>query len=309
MKLKVPVNSYESAVMQIEAGANEIYLGLEEPSLKRMSFSARAQITSKGIRSNLSLEEFEKITAYAHANNVNVDFTVNCQHVCNSKDDFYRKNYLEYVKRGADFGVDALIVADIGNLIAIRQAGIDTPIIAGSYFSIFNSETVKLLRDFGVFRVVLPDHVLLEEIKSIKENTDLEVEVFIGYGCANLCGSCNFCHNNGEEYDLGVPCRGIYKRNDGEVGNFIDSCQDCAICSIGDLKDIKVDSLKLIGRETDCTTAATTTKMYRNAIDMYEKTGKMDRNEIISMIPWWSEVMCPNNRCRYKENKVVISYV
>lgn len=309
MKLKVPVNSYESAVMQIEAGANEIYLGIEEPFLKRMSFSARAQVTSKGIHSNVTLEELEKIIAYAHIHNVKVDFTANCQHVCHSKDDFYRKRYLEYVKRGVALGVDALIVADVGNLIAIRQAAIDTPVIAGSFLNIFNGETVKLLCDLDVFRVVLPDHVLIEEIRSIKENTDLEVEIFVGYGCANIGGSCNFSHNNGEKYDLGVPCRGYYKRKDGEVGNYLDCCQDCAICSIPALGDIKVDSLKLIGREADCKSAATTTRMYRKAIDMYEKTGKVERREIIQTIPWWGRAMCQNNRCRYKENRADKSYI
>src|SRR5690554_143907 len=232
MKLKVPVNSYDSAVSQIEAGANEIYLGLEDENFQRMSYSARAQVTGKGKRSNLEIGEFEKVVKYAHSKNVKIDFTVNCQHVSKSKDDFYRKGYLEYVKRGIDLGVDALIVSDIGNLIFLNKAKITTPIIAGSYFNVFNRESVDLLRELGVFRVVLPDQVTMEEIRSIKENTDLEVEVFIGYGCSNLGGSCNFFHNNGEKFDLGVPCRSNFKLKSCEITNILDACPDCAICSI-----------------------------------------------------------------------------
>lgn len=100
MKLKVPVNSYEAAVKQIEAGADEIYMGLEDSHFNRMSYSARAQITSQGVHSNLRDEEFARIVEYAHSKNVTVDFTANCQHVTNSTDDFYREGFLEYVERG-----------------------------------------------------------------------------------------------------------------------------------------------------------------------------------------------------------------
>ena len=157
MKLKVPVNSYDSAVSQIEAGANEIYMGLEVERFQRMSYSARAQVTGKGKRSNLEIGEFEKVVKYAHSKNTKVDFTVNCQHVSKSKEDNYRKGYLEYVKRGIELGVDALIVSDIGNLLALNKEKITTPIIAGSYFNVFNHQTVELLQELGVFRVVLPD--------------------------------------------------------------------------------------------------------------------------------------------------------
>ena len=73
------------------------------------------------------------------------------------------------------------------------------PIIAGSYLNCFNRETVNFLIKLDVFRICIPDQVTFNEIKSIKENTDLEIEIFVGYGCSNLAGMCKFYHNSGEK--------------------------------------------------------------------------------------------------------------
>lgn len=308
MKIKVPVNTYESAVKQIEAGADEIYMGLEDSYFNRMSYSARAQITSHDVHSNLKEEEFGRIVEYAHSKKVAVNFTANCQHVTNSDNDFYREGFIKYVKRGIALGVDALIVADIGNLIALRKNGISTPIIAGSYLNGFNCETVDFLKKLDVFRICIPDQVTFDEVKAIKIHTDLEIEIFIGYGCSNLAGVCNFCHNNGEKIRVGVPCRANFKVKNKGITNILDACPDCAVCSIPKLYDLGIDSLKIIGRETDCREVAQITKMYKTAIQMYEKTGKFNRREIISAIPWWEDNMC-FERCKYEDTGLLRSYL
>lgn len=308
MKLKVPVNSYDTAVKQIESGADEIYMGIDDVTLCTMSYSARAQITSHGIHSTLTEHDFEKVVTYAHSKNVVVNFTVNCQHISNSSDDFFRRQYLRHVQKGISMGVDALIVSDIANLIYLNEHGIQTPIIAGSYLGAFNIETVNLLKQLGVFRVCLPDQVKLDEIKEIKSLTDLQIEVFIGYGCSNISGSCNFCHNSGEQKNVGVTCRGLFNCDANESTTILDACCNCAICSIPYLYNIKVDSIKLIGRETNSDDIFQITRMYRNAIDEYVLTGNMDAQKIISQISWWRDVMCPN-RCKYKPAGIYRSYL
>lgn len=308
MRLKVPVNSYESAVRQINAGADEIYLGLEDGHFNRMSYSARAQVTAQGIRANLTEEEFSRTVRYAHAHHVAVNYTANCQHVSNSKDDFYRKGYLEYVQRGVDLGADAVIVADIGNLLALKKQGIQIPLIAGSYIGVFNSETAELMKHLGVFRICLPDQILLSEIRTIKEKTDIEIEIFIGYGCSNLSGSCCFCHNNGERKQVGVTCRAAFQTEHYGINSSLDVCTDCAVCSIPKLYDLGIDSLKLVGRETDCIEAAEITRMYKAAIRMYAETGALNPASIISSIPWWKEAMCPG-RCKYEQTDLLRSYL
>lgn len=308
MKLKVPVNSYKAAVKQIEAGADEIYMGLEDIHFNRMSYSARAQIVSSGIHSNLTEEEFAKSVQYAHSKNVTVNFTANCQHVTKSENDFYRKDFITYVRRGIDLGVDALIVSDIGNLTALRKNGIETPIIAGSYFNCFNRETVHFLEQLQVFRICIPDQVTYSEIKTIKENTDLEIEIFVGYGCSNLAGMCKFYHNSGENIPLGVPCRAKFKRNGQESISILDACPDCAVCSIPKLYDLGIDSLKLIGREMPIDEVVQTTKMYHTAIQQYADFKTFNKKEIISHISWWEDSMC-RERCKYEDTALIRSYI
>lgn len=308
MRLKVPVNTFKSAVNQIEAGADEIYMGLESSLFNRMSYSARAQITAHEVHSNFTEEEFAETVNYAHSKNVSVSFTANCQHVTNSPNNFYRKKYIEYVQKGIDLGADAVIVSDIGNIVALRNSGIKSPIIAGSYFNCFNRETVEFLKDLGVFRVCLPDQVTHEEIRSIKQSTDIEIETFIGYGCSNVAGSCNFCHNSGEKIKVGVTCRAKFRTSTGEVSSVLDACTDCAICSIPQLYSIGVDSLKIIGREMDCTELAEITRMYKKAIQMYEAFGKVECKEIVSSISWWENIMC-SKRCKYENSDLTRSYI
>lgn len=301
VKIKAPVNSLESAVKQIQAGADEIYMGMDDSLFSKMSFSARAQVTSHGVHSTLPPREFKEIVDYAHSMNVLVDFTVNCQFVSNSHQGFLRKHYLEHVIAGIDMGVDALIVSDIGNIIFLRENGITTPIIAGSYFNAFNVETINLLANLGVVRVCLPDQMKLCEIKEIIDKTNLEMEVFIGYGCANLSGSCNFCHNNGEQIHVGVTCRNEYDIEGCNKCNILDACCDCAICSIPFLIDIGVQSAKLVGRESSGEDFYQITRMYRNAIDSYKATGHFDKDKIMMQVPWWKNAMC-SMRCKYSSN-------
>ena len=283
MKLKVPVNSYASAVRQIDAGADEIYMGLEDTFFHTMSFSARAQITAGGRRSTLTEEEFAKSVQYAHARNVAVNFTANCQHITKSPDDFYRRAFLDYVRRGIALGADALIVGDIGNLLALRREGVEIPIIAGSYLNCFNSETADFLKQLGVFRICIPDHVTLEEIKRIKARSDVEIEVFVGYGCSNLGGMCRLYHNSGEQVRLGVPCRASFSLEGRAPECVMDVCPDCSICSIPKLCEAKIDSLKLTGREMNFEEVVKLTTMYKDAI----QTCKIGRASCRERVSWY----------------------
>ena len=310
MKMKVPVNSFDSAVRQIESGADEIYMRMTDEIFSTMSFSARAQITSHGIHSTLSPLEFQRTLNYAHSKNVSVNYTVNCQYMSNSHNSFFRKRYLEHVLNGVKMGVDALIVSDIGNILYLKENGITTPIIAGSYLSAFNTDTLCLLSELGVVRVCLPDQMKLDEIKELIDSTGLEIEVFIGYGCSNISSLCNFCHNSGEQLNVGVTCRDSYYVKHECECNILDACCNCAICAIPALIDMGVDSVKLVGRESNNEDLFCITKMYRSAIDSYLSTGLLNKELIISQIPWWKNVMC-SMRCKYNchTNNIYQSYL
>ena len=72
-----------------------------------------------------------------------------------------------------------------------------------------------------------------------------------------------------------------------------------------------VDVIKIIGRGKNISFIASLVYVYRRVIDEL-KAGKEIheiRKEILESVPWWKEVFCNCNRCKYKradENKYLI---
>jgi collagenase-like PrtC family protease len=207
MKVMSPVSSLNTARMQILAGADEIYVGLDHDTFQNVSFSGRGRFNNKGKKVSPSLDELKEIVKLSHEHNVIVNFAANTSHMSQSKDDSIEKAYQEYVRAGIEAGVDQIIVGDMGNLMLLYEMKVNKPIVASVFLATFNIEAIRFWKTLGVTRVVLPHHVLLDEIKMIKENVDIEIEIFAGVGCSNIDGSCCFLHNCGENCDLGIPCK------------------------------------------------------------------------------------------------------
>lgn len=316
MNIMAPVNSYQSALLQIKAGADEIYVGLHDDFMDNLTFSGRGKVSNNGIKINPDLEELQKIIKLAHENNIKVNYTANTQYMSDSKDNYFQKKYYEYVKAGIDLGVDQIIVGDIGNILYLRKKKISLPIVGSTFLSTFNVESAKFWKSLGVKRVVLPHQVTISEIAEIKKNVNIELEIFVGVGCSNIDGSCQFLHNAGEDIQFGLPCKSLYcvKRDNEDLGkhNFIDATLDCALCSLYKLYDIGVDAIKIIGRDQNPIFTSAITRIHRKCIDHIEKYNTLDKvdiEEYIKNIPWWKKQFCDNNRCKYKNNRIISSYV
>ena len=65
MKVMAPVSSYQTCVQQIKAGANEIYVGMEDDTFNKISFSGRGKHNNQGRKINPSYEELCNIVKYA----------------------------------------------------------------------------------------------------------------------------------------------------------------------------------------------------------------------------------------------------
>ena len=88
-------------------------------------------------------------------------------------------------------GLDAVIVQDIGMLDVIRKTMPDLPIHASTQMSVHTIEQIKELEKLGVKRVVLARELSIKEIKEIRNNTNLELEVFVhGALCVSVSGQC-----------------------------------------------------------------------------------------------------------------------
>jgi U32 family peptidase len=107
---------------------------------------------------------------------------------------------LKQAGQAVEMGIDALIVADIGLLLTLKQEGIRIEIHMSTGGTTFNSETAKFYEELGVSRIVLPRHLMPEEMEAIvKTCPSIKFEAFIlNSGCKNIDGFCTFQHGINE---------------------------------------------------------------------------------------------------------------
>ena len=259
-ELLAPAANYEGLLACVNAGCDAVYLG-------GSMFGARA------FADNFTDEEIVKAIRYAHVLGVKVYLTVNTL----VKEREFEK-CLSFVKPFADTGLDAFIVQDLGLMAALKDRYPDVSLhVSTQAFStgIFSFDYYK---ELGASRVVTARELTLEELKIIRENTDLEIEAFVhGAMCYCYSGQCLFSSTlggrSGNRGRCAGPCRQPYapfidgrKLSPGYVLSMKDQC---ALPILDKLTGAGIDSFKIEGRMKKSEYAAFVTAMYRKYIDKY----------------------------------------
>jgi len=271
MELLAPVGNFECLVAAIEAGCDAVYLGGK-------LFGARA------FSDNFTDNELIEAINYAHLYGVKVYVTVNTLVYEREVDSFL--NYVDFLHKN---NVDALIIQDIGMMDLVRKLYPNLELHASTQMHIHNIEGVKLVESLGLKRVVLARETSIDTIRYIKENTNIELEVFVqGALCISYSGQCLMSsligNRSGNRGTCAGSCRQKYNliSSGKKVNNeeYILSTKDlCSLESIGDLIDIGVNSFKIEGRMKSREYVYLVTKIYRKAIDSYLSCGKVVINE------------------------------
>lgn len=190
MEITSPISHVDEIEPLVAAGAKEFYCGVV-PSNWVAQFNTGA--VNRRYFSNLpSLSELEKAVTIAHGLGAQMFLVLNAQH--------YGATQLDaLVNLGDSFqkmGGDAVIVADLTLIVALREQVPDLGIHVSSVASCRNSAAVGFYRDLGVRRVILPRDVTLDEIEVITRGVpDIEIEVFIlNDGCVFEEGVCHTIH-------------------------------------------------------------------------------------------------------------------
>ena len=307
MKLKVPVNSLASAKMQIKAGADEIYAAFSSGDFNNITFSGRGKKSTLGQKTEVSYDEFVEIVKLAHDSNVIVEMAANTYRMSddsNGGNDIQSK-YLSYVEKGVAAGADRIIVADIGNIISIKKRFPDIPITASVFFETFNIYQMKLLESLGIQKIVLDHCVTIPEIEELVRGSTADIEVFCQLGCSFMQYTCSLYHSAVDNINLGLPCRAKYKINQCEGGtSILDTAEDCALCTLPELKAIGVSSIKVTGRDKEYKFITSITHIYATVLSLMERNISM--KEIQGILDekydfgWWRESFCRAKRCKYK---------
>lgn len=315
IKILAPARNYEIAQMHVEAGADEIYLGVDSGDFNIYSYGGRFRKMNNVLSQVESVEELKKISELCKKKGVLVQLTANMHYIPPE----FEEGYIEHLRKCAPY-VDQIIISNIGLISKVRKAGIDKDIAAGSFTFIPNSEMIKYLQSLGVIRVVLPHAARISDIAKIhKAVPDMQLEIFSLIGGGNNCGRCMMFHSP-IRCDIGPGCRARYDVTyDGKVHErvrYMDAAADCALCSMKELIDAGAYSLKIVGREMKNEVVAS---QFTEIFYEYRKCVMkgMEKNEIKKYLSEnvfgydlvWVERFCKDQRCKFWDTKVVKSYV
>ena len=177
-ELLAPAGDLERLKIAFAYGADAVYIG--------GAFNLRANAD------NFKLEEIEKGVEYAHKLNKKVYVTVNI--AMHNKE---LKKIKDYLLKLDKIHVDAIIVSDPKIIELAKETNLE--IHLSTQASTLNKEAIEFWKNEGVSRIVLARECTKEDIIDIKNNIDIELEVFIhGAMCASYSGRCvlsNFLTN------------------------------------------------------------------------------------------------------------------
>ncbi|OGW75953.1 MAG: hypothetical protein A2Z72_04615 [Omnitrophica bacterium RBG_13_46_9] len=196
MKILAPINNPKEAEDIIRAGADEIYCGVLPADWRGKYTNVASSNRREWKAANLeSFYGLKKIVDTAHAEKVPVYLALNALYT----EEQYQQVF-DQIEQSKNIGVDALIVADLGLLLNLknRKTGLDIHISTGG--TTFNSETAKFYEELGASRIILPRHLRIREMeKIVRSCPSLKFEVFIlNSGCKNIDGFCTFQHGVNE---------------------------------------------------------------------------------------------------------------
>lgn len=193
-ELLAPAGELEAIMPLIEAGADAIYVGLA-------GYSSRPQ------SADLSIEEIELALKMCHDSNVRLHVAIN-----GSISENRIEHLLSTIEKLGLIGVDAMIIADWGVISKVITVLKNSEVHASTLLGAFNSQTMLLLKEMGVKRVVFSTNLYIDEISSmISSVPELTYEIVADGGiCFNDNRICELPHEN-EKENYTVYCRKDYE--------------------------------------------------------------------------------------------------
>ena len=296
-ELLAPAGNFEKMKSAILYGADAVYLAGE-------IFGMRAAAD------NFSVDELSEAVKYAHERGVKVYLTLNTM-----PREYEYKLLKDYLADLAGIGLDAMIIADIGVLMLVKELLPNMEIHISTQANAVSAADCRAWYALGAKRVVLARELTLEEIKSIKAQipADLELECFIhGSMCISYSGRCLLSGQIvGRDANRGMcaqPCRWNYSIRGYEISEekrpdaafpveeingetFIMASRDtCTIEHIPELIEAGIDSFKIEGRMKSAYYTAVVTNTYKMAIDSYF-SGSYEYNPL-----WYRELESVSHR-------------
>jgi len=271
-ELMAPAGDWTMLRAAVSNGADAIYFGLD-----KLNMRAKA--------ANFSVEELPEIVSFCKEHNVKTYLTLNTIVFEEELSDLE-----EIIIAAKKNEVDRIICSDLA--VADLCSKHNLPFCISTQSSISNSLAADVYKRLGAVRIVLARECSLEEIKKIREKTDLEIEAFVhGAMCIAVSGRCFMSHHLfGKSANRGEcvqPCRREYEVIDHSIDksliigeDYIMSPKDlCTIEFIDELIESGINSFKIEGRKRAPEYVAKAVSVYRKAIDLYFENNLTKENK------------------------------
>ena len=234
LEILAPAGAREQLEAAVFCGADAVYLGAGKLNARRAA-------------GNFEGNALREAVAFCHARGVKVHLTLNTVVLQRELGEA-----LALVQEACEWGVDALIVQDLGLVSLLRRVAPKMPLHASTQMAVHNLEGAKLLEEMGFVRVVLARELSRDEIAFITAGTTLETEVFVhGALCMCVSGQCYMSSIIGERSGnrgmCAQPCRlPFYEKQVGRCGL---SLKDLTLVDrLGELAELGVTAVKIEGR-------------------------------------------------------------
>ena len=255
IELLAPAKNLEAAIAAIDYGADAIYMGAER-------FGARRAAGN-------TTDDIARAVEYAHQYGARVHVALNTLLFDNEL-----KEAENTARRLIDVGIDALIVQDM----ALRAMNLPVEMHASTQVSNTTAEGAKFLEECGFSRVILERALTLDDIKKIRQATNVELECFIhGAICVGYSGRCflsrTTSQRSGNRGECSQPCRLPYDLKDASgrrilTGKHLLSVRDLDLSkSLEELIMAGVSSFKIEGRLKDVRYIKNIVAYYRQLLD------------------------------------------
>ena len=284
-ELLAPAGSLEKMRAAFRFGADAVYAGQPRYSLR--------------VRNNeFDLDSLDVGIAEAH--NLGKQFFVASNLLAHNTK---LKTYLDDMAPVIGMSPDAIIMADPGLIMLVRERWPEQAIHLSVQANTMNWAAVRFWQSMGVRRIILSRELSLNEVEEIRQQCpDIELEVFVhGALCIAYSGRCllsgYFNHRDANQGSCTNSCRWDYhvhpaqdtpegniqpihlieeRTRPGELmpieedehGTYILNSKDLrAVEHVARLVEIGIDSLKIEGRTKSLYYVARSSQAYRQAID------------------------------------------
>lgn len=175
MELLAPAGSLAALKAAMDEGADAVYIGFKDDTNAR-HFAGL----------NFNDRQLDQGINYAHQRNAHVHVALNT---------FAHPNrsqvWFDAVKKVHDIGADVLIASNIAVLDYAATHYPELELHLSVQASATNAAAINFFKPFGIKRVVLPRVLSYQQVANLKQDTDLDLEVF-AYGslCIMAEGRC-----------------------------------------------------------------------------------------------------------------------